>query len=55
MKQEIKCIEISIAYDDGLPQHYGYYDTVQEAMEALKALDKEHSSQRTIKWRAIYK
>lgn len=41
---EIKCIEISIAYDDGIPEHYGYYYTIQEAMDALLEIEDEETS-----------
>ena len=56
MKKEIKCIEISISYDpEELPEHYGCYDTVNDAMEALLKLDLDYNPQRKIIWRAIYK
>ena len=55
MKKEIECIEISIAYNEELPKHYGYYNTVAEAVEALQKLDKKTTSQRKIIWRTIYK
>ena len=55
MKKEIQCIEISISYDGEYPEHYGYYDTVADAVKAISELDDKTTSQRKILWRAIYK
>ena len=55
MKKEIQCIEISISYNGEYPEHYGYYDTVADAIKAISELDDKTTSQRKILWRAIYK
>lgn len=39
-------IEISIATEeDEMPEHYGYYDCVDEAVDVLKALEKEYGEE----------
>ena len=38
--------EISISVDeDGLPEHYGYYDGVDEAKDALECIRNEYESE----------
>lgn len=39
-------IEISIATEeDEFPEHYGYYDCVDEAIDVLRALNKEYNKE----------
>lgn len=42
MKIKDLCIEIRVGInEDELPEHYGYYSSIDETIEALKELKKE--------------
>lgn len=39
-------LEISISTDeDGFPEHYGYYDSVDEAKDALECIRNDYESE----------